>query len=231
MTSVEQLWKFYLCDEDLSLFDIWEGGAANGDSVTPSTYSAPYRAWMIDFLTGVLDRTNPPTLLSVGCGNASVEAEVARAGYDVLAVDLLERAVQIARRKGLTAEVADIRSWSPEEGRWGVVYADGLMAHLYDPDDSLVSVLKHLHGWLGHSERSEPASTVPGRGVLVISNDGTQQGQDAQQAPGIPAHWLSAGYLVEQCREAGFGDVSYTTFTYTRPLSGPRDRVVVTAHT
>jgi SAM-dependent methyltransferase len=249
VTSVEQLWKFYLCDEDLSLFDIWEGGAANGDSVTPSTYSAPYRAWMIDFLTGLLDRTNPPTLLSVGCGNASVEAEVARAGYDVLAVDLLERAVQIARRKGLTAEVADIRSWSPEEGRWGVVYADGLMAHLYDPDDSLVPILKHLHGWLaqsgsgrgattsdwagirGQSERSEPASRAPGPGVLVISNDGTQQGQDAQQAPGIPAHWLSAGYLVEQCREAGFGDVSYTTFTYTRPLSGPRDRVVVTAYT
>ncbi|GAA4459561.1 class I SAM-dependent methyltransferase [Phytohabitans houttuyneae] len=220
MTSVEQLWRFYLCDEDLSLFDIWEGGAANGDSVTPSTYSAPYRAWMVDHLCGVLDRTDPPTLLSVGCGNATVEAEVARAGYDVHAVDVLQRAVDIARRKGLSAEVADARSWSPPEGRWGVVYADGLMAHLYDPEGSLAPVLKHLHGWL-----------VPGPGVLVISNDGTQQGQDAQQAPGIPAHWLSAGYLVEQCREAGFADVSSTTFTYTRPLSGPRDRVVVTART
>jgi SAM-dependent methyltransferase len=220
VTSIEQLRKFYLCDEELSLFDIWEGGAPNGDSVTPSTYSAPYRAWMVDFLRRVLDETDPPTLLSVGCGNASVEAEVARAGYQVHVVDVLERAVQIARRKGLSAEVADVRSWSPEEGRWGVVYADGLMAHLYDPDRSLVPVLKHLHGWL-----------VPGRGVLVISNDGTQQGQDAQQAPGTPAHWLSAGYLVEQCREASFADVSYATFTYTRPLSGPRDRVVVTART
>lgn len=220
MTSFEQLRKFYLCDEELSLFDIWEGGAANGDSVTPSTYSAPYRAWMIDFLRGVLDETNPPTLLSVGCGNASVEAELARAGYEVHAIDVLERAVEIARRKGLSAEVADIRSWSPEEGRWGVVYADGLMAHLYDPEHSLVPVLKHLHGWL-----------VPGPGVLVISNDGTQQGQDAQQAPGVPAHWLSPGYLVELCRQAGFADISCATFTYTRPLSGPRDRVVVTART
>lgn len=221
MTSIEQLWRFYLCDEELSLFDIWEGGAANGDSVTPSTYSAPYRAWMVEFLRGVLDQTNPPTLLSVGCGNASVEAEVARAGYEVHAVDVLERAVQIARRKGLSAEVADVRSWSPEDGRWGVVYADGLMAHLYDPRDSLVPVLKHLHGWL--------AGLDPG--VLVISNDGTQEGQDAQPAPGIPAHWLSASYLVEQCGAAGFADVSYTTFTYTRPLSGPRERVVVTART
>ena len=220
MTSVDQLWKFYLCDEKLSLFDIWEGGAANGDSVTPSTYSAQYRAWMIEFLRGVLDNTRPPTLLSIGCGNASVEAELARAGYEVLAVDVLERAVQIARRKGLTAEVADISSWSPEEGRWGVVYADGLLAHLYDPEDGLVSILKHLHGWL-----------VPGPGVLVISNDSAREGRDAQRAPGVPAHWLSSGYLIEQCRTAGFTDVSYTTFTYTRPLSGPRDRVVVTART
>ncbi len=218
MTSVDQLRRFYLCDEELSLFDIWEGGAANGDSVTPSTYSAQYRQWMIEFLLGVLAEAEPPTLLSVGCGNASVESEVARAGHDVLAIDVLDRAVEIARRKGLRAELADIRSWAPEPGRWGVVYADGLLGHVYDPDDGLVPIFKHMYGWL-----------APGPGILVVSNDSTRDGRDTQPAPGVPVHWLSAGYLVEQSRQAGFADVSYTTYTYTRPLSGPRQRIVLTA--
>jgi len=220
MTSIEQLRTFYLCDRDseLSLFDIWEGGAANGDSVTPSTYSVPYRRWMTRYLCDVLAGAQPPTLLSLGCGNAFVEKEVARAGYEVLCVDVLEEAVGIARRKGLAAQTADVTTWVPETGRWGVVYADGLLAHLYDEDSGVRSFLKHLHGWL-----------VPGPGILVISNDGTRDGREAQPAPGIPAHWLSADYLTAQCREAGFDAVTATGYTYTRPLSGPRERVIVTA--
>lgn len=220
MTDIDQLRKFYRCgaDADLSLFDIWEGGAANGDSVTPSTYSVPYREWMVRFLCDVLAGARPPSMLSIGCGNAFVEAEVARAGYEVLATDVLPEAVEIARRKGLEARIADVRSWVPDHGRWGVVYADGLLGHLYDPDDGLAPALKHLHGWL-----------APGPGVLVVSNDGTRDGASAQPAPGVPVHWLSAGYLAAQCWEAGFDEVSTTTYTYTRPLSGPRDRVIVTA--
>ena len=220
MTTVDELREFYLCDggHELSLFDIWEGGAANGDSVTPSTYSEPYRTWMISFLCGLLADAPTRTLLSVGCGNASVEAGVARAGYEVLCVDVLEPAVQIARRKGLDAVVADVHTWNPEPDRWGVVYADGLLGHLYDPDDGLLPVLKHLHGWL-----------APGPGVLVVSNDAVRERQDVQAAPGVPFFWLSAAYLMEQTGAAGFSDVSATTYTYTRPLSGPRDRTVMTA--
>jgi SAM-dependent methyltransferase len=220
MTNIDQLRTFYLCDggQELSLFDIWEGGAANGDSVTPSTYSVKYRQWMVKFLCDVLARTKPPTLLSVGCGNAFVEADVARAGYDVLCVDVLEEAVDIARRKGLNARHADVSTWVPEVGRWGVVYADGLLAHLYDQEDGLRPILKHLHGWI-----------APGTGILVISNDSARDGLDAQPAPGVPAHWLSADYLTAQCREAGFDDVQSTIYTYNRPLSGPRDRAIITA--
>jgi SAM-dependent methyltransferase len=220
MTSIAELRTFYRCDGDhaLTLFDIWEGGAANGDSVTPSTYSAPYRQWMIRYLRALLADARPPTLLSIGCGNASVEAEIARAGHEVLAVDVLEAAVEIARRKGLGTVVADVRTWVPEPGRWGVVYADGLLGHLYDPHDGLVPVFKHLHGWL-----------APAGGVLVVSNDGAWAGRDAQAAPGVPVHWLSADYLVSQARDAGFDDVAHTVYTYTRPLSGRRERVIVTA--
>lgn len=220
MTTIDELRKFYLCDGNrgLSLFDIWEGGAANGDSVTPSTYSSPYRRWMISFLCEQLAAAAVPTLLSVGCGNASVEAGVSRAGYDVLCVDVLDEAVEIARRKGLEACVADVRSWAPEPGRWGVVYADGLLGHLYDPQDGLRPVLKHLHGWL-----------APGPGVLVVSNDAARDGREVQSAPGIPFFWLSPGYLAESATEVGFNDVTTATYTYTRPLSGLRERTVLTA--
>lgn len=221
MTSMSELRRFYRCDgeHEQTLFDIWEAGGANGDSVTPSTYSAAYRRWMVTLLRALLEDAAISSLLSVGSGNASVEAEVARAGFPVLCVDALEPAVALARSKGLEALVADVRSWSPEVGRWGIVYADGLLGHLYDPYDGLAAVLKHLREWL-----------APGPGRLVVSNDSVGSGRDVEAAPGVPVYWLSAGYLTEQAQAAGFSDVRCSTYTYDRPLSGPRERVIMIAH-
>jgi len=42
-------------------------------------------------------------------------------------------------------------------------------------------------------------------------------------------HWFSADYLVRQLRAAGFTEVYTTHYAYDRPLSGPRDRLVVVA--
>jgi hypothetical protein len=46
---------------------------------------------MADRLAAALD-LNAGGLLSLGCGNAAVEAEVVRRGYDVLAIDAMPEA-------------------------------------------------------------------------------------------------------------------------------------------
>ncbi|MPZ27508.1 MAG: methyltransferase domain-containing protein [Micromonosporaceae bacterium] len=220
MTDLEQLRRFYLgtTDHGESLFETWERGDARGDSVTPSTYSAQYRRWMCDLLLGHL-RARPGGMISVGSGNAAIETEIVHAGHRVLAVDVFPEAVELARRKGVDAALADVRRWSPPAGAWTVVYADGVMGHLYAPDVELLPVLTAVRSWLS-----------PQHGVLVISNDRPRGLANVQPAPGVPGfYWLSEEFLRKQAEAAGFDELSAVTFSYLRPLSGVRERAVLTA--
>ncbi|MGH3345115.1 MAG: class I SAM-dependent methyltransferase [Carbonactinosporaceae bacterium] len=186
--------------------------------MTPSTYSDSYRNWMEELLSKFLDASDGSRLLSVGCGNAAIEASLVAQGYRVLGVDALEEAVALARSKGVDATCADVLTWSPPPGPWTLLYADGVFGHLHDPADGLQPVLRRFRSWL------------PADGVLVISNDGPRGASDIEPHPDVPGFvWLSRSYLREQVKEAGFQDVSCALFTYERPVSGPRERVIITA--
>lgn len=222
MVNLEQLRTFYLgtTSNGETLFDTWERGDARGDSVTPSTYSAEYRQWISALLREHLDARSGG-MIGLGCGNAVVESEICRAGHRVLAVDVIPEAVELARRKGIETVLADIRDWSPPAGRWTVVYADGVMGHLYSPDVGLMPVLTRIRSWL-----------APHRGVLVISNDRPHGLASVQPAPGVPGfYWLSEAFLRKQADAAGFDELSSDTFRYHRPLSGLRERAVLMAGT
>jgi len=220
MTSLEKIRQFYLrtTDHGDSLCDTWQRGDARGDSVTPSTYSAGYRQWMCELLLSLL-RNQPGGMISIGSGNAAVESEIAGAGHRVLAVDASPEAVERARHNRVEATLADVRDWSPPAGAWTVVYADGVMGHLYDPRVGLQPILTAMRLWLSAH-----------RGALVISNDRPRGLADVQPAPGVPGfYWLSEDYLRKQADAAGFDQLSPATFRYQRPLSGTRERAVLTA--
>lgn len=219
MTTRRSLEAFYLASpaDAPSVFHVWENGGAVGDSVTPSTYSPPYRLWMTELLRKLLDQDAHPALLSVGCGNAVVEASITAAGYRVLGVDAVGEAVELARAKGVDAVCADVLTWTPPAGRWTVIYADGLLGHLHDPVHRLQSVLGRFRSWL-----------APG-GMLVVSNDGPRTADDIESHPTVPGFvWMSPGYLRRQLQAAQFQEVADTLFSYERPVSGARDRVIVT---
>ncbi|MET8997212.1 methyltransferase domain-containing protein [Amycolatopsis sp. NPDC004169] len=218
MSDIEGLRAFYDSAVGESIFDVWERGGARGDSITPSTFSDSYRAHIGAVLRDRLGAPGSASLLSIGCGNAVVEAELARAGYEVLAVDALDEAVRLAEGKGLRAVKADVATWEPGR-RWDVVYADGLLGHLYDAEAGLQPILTRVRSWLAGP-----------RGTLVVSNDAPKCGLDAEPAPGVPGfHWLSNGLLEAEAKRAGFDEVSSSAFVYERPISGPRERAIVVA--
>lgn len=222
MGDIDQLRGFYVdpTGHGESRFQTWERGEARGDSVTPATYSAAYRRWMYDLLREQL-RDRPGGMISVGSGNATIESDIVRAGHRVIAIDIFPEAVELARRKGVEADLADVRDWSPPPGRWTVAYADGLMGHVYDPEVGLQPVLTAIYSWL-----------EPHKGLLVISNDRPSGVTDVQPAAGVPGfHWLSEGFLTKQAEAAGFDQLSSMSFSYRRPLSGVRERAVLTAGT
>ena len=225
MSGIEALRAFYLEDATgaESRFHIWDRGEAVGDSVTPSTYSRPYQLWMNDLLRKFLDDGDGPALLSVGCGNAVIEAELVASGYKVLGVDALAEAIKLAKAKGVDAVCADVLSWRPPEStQWNVIYADGILGHIFDQTMGGVRhVLARFRSWL-----------PDGKGVLVMSNDEPRIEAHVQAHSEVPGFsWLSGPFLHTQAEAAGFQEVWTTWFTYERPVSGPRERVVVTART
>lgn len=214
----EAVRAYYLHDNEgePSIYHIWEKGRGRGDVTTPATSSPAYRQWMGDLLRGLLAGRPDPGLLSLGCGNAMIEAGIAADGFRVLGVDAMEHAVELATAKGVRAVRADVLSWSPPPGPWTVVYADGILGHLYQA--GLGDVLKRFRSWVAED------------GALVISNDPPRNDAGLQENPKVAGYfWFSQPYLVRHVEECGFRDVTSTVFTYEKPLSGPRDRIVVTA--
>jgi hypothetical protein len=203
-------------------FDIWEDAGARGDSVTPSTYSREYRAWMVDKLAAELTRNNGTGLLSLDCGNVAVEGELVRRGLRVAGVDAMEEAVVLARANGVEAERADITVWSPDRP-WPLVCMDGVLGHLYEPGQGFGDYLSRLRSWLAPGAGASTAT-------FVASNDAPRNDGPVQPAPGVTGfHWLSLDYLREQIQDAGLDDVTAEHFQYPRPRSGPRLRAGVVA--
>jgi hypothetical protein len=220
MSDTNQLRAFYLNEGDgeRSVFHIWENGGARGDAVTPATYSPAYRRWMGDLLRGFLAESPDPGLLSLGCGNAVIESGLAAEGFRVLGADALEEAVELARAKGLDVVCADVLTWTPPPGPWTVLYADGLLGHLYDPGTGVRHVLERFRSWL------------PEGGALVISHDPPRGDAELEPNHNVPGYvWFSRSYLHRQAEECGFRDVASSHFGWDKPLTGPRERVIVTA--
>jgi predicted TPR repeat methyltransferase len=217
--QVKAVRDYYLHDNDgePSIYHIWERGDGRGDVTTPATSSVPYRQYMLDLLRELLAGTDNAGLLSVGCGNGMIEAELTGEGFRVLGMDAMPHAVELARAKGVDAVCADVLSWTPPTGPWNVIYADGSLGHLYDPETGIAHVLARFKSWL------------PERGVLVLSNDPPRTDAELQENPGVARYyWFSQDYLHRAVEDAGFTDVTSAPFTYQKPVSGPRDRIVVT---
>lgn len=218
--QVRAVRDYYLHDNDgePSIYHIWERGRGRGDVTTPATSSSAYQHWMGELLRGFLAESPDPGLLSLGCGNAVIEAGLAGDGLRVLGVDALEPAVELAKAKGVDAVRADVLSWTPPPGPWTVVYADGILGHLYDPGTGVRTVLERFRSWL------------PADGALVLSNDPPRTDAEVQENPKVRSYfWFSRRYLHRQVQECGFRDVTSTLFGYEKPLTGQRDRVVVAA--
>jgi hypothetical protein len=218
--QIQAVRDYYLHDNDgqPSIYHIWEKGVGRGDVTTPATSSIEYQRWMGDLLRGFLGESPDPGLLSLGCGNAMIEAGIVADGHRVLGVDALEHAVDLAAAKGVNAVRADVLEWNPPEGPWTVLYADGILGHLHGSETGVRHVLERFRSWL------------PEGGALVVSNDPPRTDADLQENPKVPKYfWFSRPYLHRQVEECGFRDVTSTLFTYQKPLTGPRDRVVVTA--
>jgi SAM-dependent methyltransferase len=203
----------------MSIYEIWEKGCAFADSITPSTYDPAYRLHITGKLLSLTRSGN--TAFSIGCGNGFIEAELVRRGRSVRAIDCNEEAVRLTAAKGVQAFEADFFDLPPAT-MWDVdlVYADGLLGHVFEPAGELTRFMDKLR------------DLTLRRGTwIVVSNDAPRD-PEASFSPHdrLREFWfLSKSYLSKALSEAGFDIVESYYFTYARPLSGLRNRTICIA--
>lgn len=221
MQNMQTVSDYYLIEREQhrNIYQIWETGRAFKDSVTPSTSCEDYRSWIVERIQEQLSFDTSKKIISIGCGNAFVEQDLNKRGYDVLGIDVNESAVELAQRKGVPAIVADIYEWSPGSNNVDLIYCDGVLGHLYFEDTRCQNALARLKSWL-----------TPGEGILFISNDASKDGRNVAEAPGVKGFYhFSEEFVVSELTHTGFEIVDTTNYVYERPLSGARQRLVVVA--
>jgi hypothetical protein len=206
-------------DTALNRYEVWERGEAVGDSVTPSIWCPEYRMHMV---LKVLSLPKPyERVFSIGCGNAFVEADLQARGLPVQAIDCNDEAVVLAASKGVDAFTADYHALAPGHlASFGVVYADGLLGHLYHPDTGLTAFFETLL-----------ALKPPPGSWLVLSNDAPAEAGAAVTPHGkVQGFWLfSPEYLRDAAQRFGYTVIESYSFPYERPVSGLRNRTICVA--
>lgn len=208
----------YVNSHGLSIFESWERGHSVGNSTTPSVTCQAYRGWMTGLLNKMWLKNGIYPIVSLGCGNAFVEADLVRMGVPVKGIDCHEEAVRFAREKGVDAALININEWRPSAQSFSMAYCDGIFGHLYQPESGLKLILDKLRHAL-----------IRG-GKLIISNDPAIDNLFVHEHPDIPGfYWFSAQFLVNELENNGFKNIETQSVEYLRPVSGPRSRLVVIA--
>jgi SAM-dependent methyltransferase len=84
-------------------------------------------------------------VLEVGCGDGAFAARLAASVRgETIAVDLTERAVELARRRGVTATQADVQELPFEDGRFDCVVAKWMLYHVPDLDRGIAELARVL---------------------------------------------------------------------------------------
>ncbi len=87
----------------------------------------------------------PGCVLEVGCGPGELAARIRdELGADVVAVDISQRMVELARRRGLDARVGDVQELPFAAGTFDCAVAAWMLYHVPDPDRALGELARVL---------------------------------------------------------------------------------------
>jgi SAM-dependent methyltransferase len=87
----------------------------------------------------------PRRVLEVGCGPGEAAERIARElGADVTAIDQSERMVELARARGVKAEVGDVQRLPFTDGEFDCVLAAWMLYHVPDVDRGLAEIARVL---------------------------------------------------------------------------------------
>jgi 2-polyprenyl-3-methyl-5-hydroxy-6-metoxy-1,4-benzoquinol methylase len=91
----------------------------------------------------ILDVIEGKNILDIGCGACRLSKILVEKSYDVTAIDSDEKAVEIAKKKGIRGFKADISNWKTES-KFDCVIASDVLEHIDDDE----FVIRKIHTML-----------------------------------------------------------------------------------
>ncbi len=224
MQDLEKVRAYYSGQRDVggrnvNIYQIWEDGGAYNDSVTPSTFSGEYRSHIVLKLLSLTAKSD--RILSLGCGNGFVEAELNRHERSVIGIDCVDEAVRLTKAKGVNAVLRDFFDLQPADVQdLALVYADGFLGHIFSADTGLLRFFQKLR-----SLNLRPGCR------LVFSNDAPRTSDLVQKHDTLEDFWfLSKEYLSAALGASALIHLESYSFPYFRPISGLRNRTICVAY-
>ena len=104
-----------------------------------------------DLAIVAVEAVRPSRLLDVGCGPGELTERLARdLGADVRAIDISPRMVELARNRGIDAQIADVERIPFGDGEFDCVFAAWVLYHAPDLDRAISECARVLrpHGRL-----------------------------------------------------------------------------------
>lgn len=99
-----------------------------------------------EMFVAILRQRNIKRVLDIGCGDGVLGVYLReKIGAETYGIDISEKGVKIANRRGLVAKVGDAQKEIPfQAGFFDAVIANEIIEHLYNPDSFLKEVKKVL---------------------------------------------------------------------------------------
>jgi len=202
-----------------SLFAVWERGGPAQLPAPLSVRRPRYRQLIVGLITKHVSASRP-RVLSIGAGNGFTEAEMRVRGYDVIATDISEIALEYCRRKGLKTLRYEFPHQSfPTPSKFNVIYCDGLLGHLWQLDQS------YSRCW------SRFAELTATDGLLILSNDLADTDDTptlkVMGAPEASFFRPPAGWFAKAAEGSGFWHVKETRLVGYLRRGVPRRREIL----
>lgn len=106
----------------------------------PELFSIYERNWVLPGLFNPGEK-----VLDLGCGDGAVSEYLADMGVKVVAVDISEEAVKVAKKRGVNAKVVDVEKGLPfKDEQFDAVFWGDNVEHLFDPEQTLKEIRRVL---------------------------------------------------------------------------------------